>query len=51
LNLDDKGAVLKNFENKTYFYPQPSTTNTRELPMVNTSASRDMCSAGAMDDH
>ena len=51
LNLDEKGAVLKNFENKTYFYPQPSTKNNRELPMVNTSASRDMCSAGAMDDH
>jgi len=51
LNLDEKGAVLKNFENKTYHYPQPSTTDKKELPMVNTSASRDMCSAGAMDDH
>jgi lysine 2,3-aminomutase len=51
LNLDEKGAVLKNFENKTYHYPQPTTTDHRELPMVNTSASRDMCSAGAMDDH
>ncbi len=51
LNLDEKGAVLKNFENKTYHYPQPSTNITRELPMVSTSVSRDMCSAGAMDDH
>jgi len=51
LNLDEKGAVLKNFENKTYHYPQPSTTDNRELPMVSTSVSRDMCSAGAMDDH
>jgi len=51
LNLDEKGAVLKNFENKTYHYPQPPTTDKKELPMVNTSASRDMCSAGAMDDH
>ena len=51
LNLDEKGAVLKNFENKTYHYPQPTTTDNRELPMVNSSASRDMCSAGAMDDH
>jgi len=54
LNLDEKGAVLKNFENKTYHYPQPPTTDNRELPMVNTSVSRDsrdMCSAGAMDDH
>ncbi len=50
LNLDEKGAVLKNFENKTYHYPQPTTTDHRELPMVNTSVSRDMCSAGAMDD-
>jgi len=51
LNLDEKGAVLKNFENKTYHYPQPSTTAKRELPMVSTSVSPDMCSAGAMDDH
>ena len=51
LNLDEKGAVLKNFENKTYHYPKPSTTDKRELPMVNTSDSRDMCSAGAMDDN
>jgi len=51
LNLDEKGAVLKNFENKTYHYPQPTTTDNRELPMVNASASHDMCSAGAMDDH
>ena len=51
LNLDEKGAVLKNFENKTYHYPQPSTTDNRELPMVSTSVSREMCSAGAMDDH
>jgi lysine 2,3-aminomutase len=51
LNLDEKGAVLKNFENKTYHYPQPSTTDNRELPMAGTSVSREMCSAGAMDDH
>ena len=51
LNLDEKGAVLKNFENKTYHYPQPSTADKKELPMVSTSVSHDMCSAGAMDDH
>ncbi|MEX0828991.1 MAG: KamA family radical SAM protein [Nitrospirales bacterium] len=51
LDLDENGAVLKNFENKTYHYPQPSTTDKKELPMVSTSVSRDMCSAGAMDDH
>ena len=51
LNLDEEGAVLKNYENKTYHYPQPSTADSRELPMVNSTNSRDMCSAGAMDDH
>ena len=51
LNLDENGAVLKNFENKTYHYPQPSALEGRELPMVTASASHDMCSAGAMDDH
>ena len=51
LDLDENGAVLKNFENKTYHYPQPSTTDKKELPMVSTSVSHDMCSAGAMDDH
>jgi lysine 2,3-aminomutase len=51
LDLDEKGAVLKNFDNKTYHFPQPSTTDKKELPMVSTSVSRDMCSAGAMDDH
>jgi lysine 2,3-aminomutase len=51
LDLDEMGAVLKNFENKTYHYPQPATTDKKELPMVSTSVSRDMCSAGAMDDH
>lgn len=51
LNLDENGAVLKNYENKTYHYPQPSAGNGRELPMVGAPASRDMCSAGAMDDY
>ncbi len=50
LNLDEKGAVLKNFENKTYYYPQPATTDNRELPMINSSVTHDMCSAGAMED-
>jgi lysine 2,3-aminomutase len=51
LNLDENGAVLKNYENKTYHYPQPLSGNGRELPMVGASASQDMCSAGAMDDY
>ncbi len=51
LHLDEDGAVLKNYENKTYHYPQPSGAHSRELPMVETPMARDMCSAGAMDDH
>ncbi|MDH3505049.1 MAG: KamA family radical SAM protein, partial [Nitrospirota bacterium] len=51
LNLDENGAVLKNYENKTYHYPQPPSPNGRELPMVGAPASQDMCSAGAMDDY
>jgi lysine 2,3-aminomutase len=51
LNLDENGAVLKNYENKTYHYPQPSSGNGRELPMVGAPVSQDMCSAGAMDDY
>ncbi len=51
LNLDENGAVLKNYENKTYHYPQPTSGNGRELPMVGASASQDMCGAGAMDDY
>ncbi|GJL61074.1 MAG: lysine 2,3-aminomutase [Nitrospirales bacterium] len=51
LNLDEDGAVLKNYENKTYHYPQPTSGNGRELPMVGAPASKDMCGAGAMDDY
>jgi len=65
LNLDENGAVLKNYENKTYHYPQPDPTTPhpdplpegegspgrlRELPMVGTSASEGLCSLGAMDE-
>jgi len=51
LNLDENGAVLKNYENKTYHYPQPSTQGNRELPMVGAPASSGMCGNGAMDDY
>lgn len=51
LNLDENGAVLKNYENKTYHYPQATSGNGRELPMVGAPASQDMCGAGAMDDY
>lgn len=63
LNLDENGAVLKNYENKTYHYPQPGPSTPdplpegegnpgrlRELPMVGTSASEGLCSLGAMDE-
>lgn len=65
LNLDENGAVLKNYENKTYHYPQPDPIaphpdslpereenpgRLRELPMVGTSASEGLCSLGAMDE-
>lgn len=65
LNLDENGAVLKNYENKTYHYPQPDAVTPhpgplpegegnpgrfRELPMAGTSASEGLCSLGAMDE-
>ena len=34
VNLDEDGAVLRNYENKTYHYPQPDSGQGRELPMV-----------------
>lgn len=51
LNLDEEGVVLKNYENKTYHYPQPSASSHRELPMVGAPLSNGMCSTGAMDDY
>ncbi|MGB0910622.1 MAG: KamA family radical SAM protein [Nitrospirales bacterium] len=50
LHLDENGAVLKNYENKTYHYPQPEHNPKRELPMVGAHLSNGSCSAGAMDD-
>ncbi len=50
LNLDENGAVLKNYENKTYHYPQPDQTRSRELPMVGASSIGGLCSQGALDD-
>lgn len=51
LNLDEEGAVLKNYENKTYHYPQPSNQGNRELPMVGAPSSNGMCSTGAMEEY
>ena len=49
LNLDENGAMLKNYEQKTYYYPQPDQSRARELPMVGTSMVGGLCSNGAMD--
>jgi len=37
MHLDEDGAMLKNYENKAYHYPQPEKNNRRELPMVGAS--------------
>jgi lysine 2,3-aminomutase len=34
VHMDEDGAVLKNYENKTFRYPQPKAGSGRELPMV-----------------
>jgi lysine 2,3-aminomutase len=34
VHMDEEGAVLRNYENKTFHYPQPKGTASRELPMV-----------------
>jgi lysine 2,3-aminomutase len=59
VHLDDEGAVLKNYENKTFHYPQPSLTMSsssadwkskrRELPMMGTQLPAG-CADGALDD-
>lgn len=50
LHLDENGAVLKNYENKTYHYPQPEQDRPRELPMVGVSSPGGLCGNGALDD-
>jgi len=50
MHLDDDGAMLKNYEQKTYHYPQPEKTSRRELPMVGASPSFSSCADGALDD-
>ena len=34
VNLDEDSAVLRNYENNTYHYPQPGSAHGRELPIV-----------------
>jgi lysine 2,3-aminomutase len=50
MHLDDDGAMLKNYEQKTFHYPQPEKHNRRELPMVGASPSFSSCADGALDD-
>ena len=53
VHLDEDGAVLKNYENKTFHYPQPKNGTGRELPMVGVRSAWDTVSNGcdrAMDD-
>ncbi|HEV2172875.1 MAG TPA: hypothetical protein VGR71_04875, partial [Nitrospira sp.] len=41
IHMDDDGALLRNYENKTFHYPQPKAGNGRELPMVGARVSYD----------
>jgi lysine 2,3-aminomutase len=41
VHLDEDGALLRNYENKTFHYPQPAVESGRELPMVVARSSRD----------
>jgi len=50
LNLDEQGAMLKNYEHKTYHYPQPDPTGSHELPMVGMPSSSGLCRNGGMDE-
>ena len=34
VHIDGDGALLKNYENKTFHYPQPKAGSGRDLPMV-----------------
>jgi lysine 2,3-aminomutase len=49
LHMDEDGAVLRNYENRTFRYPQPARSIGRELPMVGAHPVS-ACSDGALDD-
>jgi lysine 2,3-aminomutase len=49
VHLDEDGVVLKNYENKTYHYPQPTNGTHRELPMVGAQPSLTPCGDGGRD--
>ena len=50
VHLDDEGAVVKNYENKTFYYPQPQNGGSRELPMVGAHSRLSACGDGALDE-
>jgi len=50
VHLDEDGAVLKNYENKTFYYPQPQNGHSRELPMVGAQPSLSACGDGGFND-
>ena len=50
MHLDEDGAVLKNYESKTFHYPQPQNGTSRELPMVAAQHSLSACGNGGLDD-
>ncbi len=50
MHLDEQRAVLKNYENKTFEYPQPTANPSRELPMVGAPSPGALCGDGALDD-
>jgi lysine 2,3-aminomutase len=41
VHLDEDGAILRNYENKSFHYPQPTADGKRELPMVGARSSRE----------
>lgn len=58
VHLDEDGAVLKNYEHKTFHYPQPATGHRpfdqaqgrRELPMLGAHPAMSGCGDGAFED-
>ncbi len=50
VHLDEDIAVLKNYENKIFHYPQPPKSNGRELPMVGAHPALTACGDGGLED-
>jgi len=56
VHLDEEGAVVRNYEDKVFHYPQPANGTGRELPMVGahhsngTNPAMSGCGDGAFDD-